>query len=92
MGDAEAVEFSGLLVPVAEVTPDRQAALQERQRGLILALLLQQDPEPVRQPGQRRSAVLGGQVDGQLQPPPPFGGVAVPVPEIGQSPGPAAGR
>ena len=28
VGDAEAVEFSCLLVPVAEVTPDGQAALQ----------------------------------------------------------------
>ena len=84
MGDAEAVEFSCLLVPVAEVTPDRQAALEEPQRGLRLALLLQQYPEPVRQLGQRRSAVPGGQVDGPLQPPPPFGEVAMPVPEIGQ--------
>jgi len=60
MGDAEAVEFSGLLVPVAEVAPDRQAALEQLQRSLRLALLLQQDPEPVRQLGQRRSDVLGG--------------------------------
>ena len=84
VGDAKAVEFSCLLVPVAEITPDRQAALQQRQRRLRLALLLQHYPEPVRQLGQRRSAILGGQVDGPLQPPSPFGKVAMPVPEQGQ--------
>jgi hypothetical protein len=36
VGDAEAVEFSCLLVPVVQVTPDRQAALEERPRGLRL--------------------------------------------------------
>jgi len=84
VGDAEAVEFSCLLVPVAEVTPDRQAPLEQRQRGPRLALLLQQHPEPVRQLGQRCPALLGGQVDGPLQPPPPFGDVGMPVPEQGQ--------
>ena len=92
MGDAEAVEFSCLLVPVAEVTPDRQAALEQRQRGLRLALLLQQYPEPVRQLGQRRPAVLGGQVDGPLQPPPPFGRRSRAGTRTGPAPGPAAGR
>ena len=37
MGGAEAVEFSCLLVTIAEVAPDGQAALQEPQRGIEFA-------------------------------------------------------
>ena len=84
VGDAEAVEFSCLMVPVAEVAPDGQAALEERECCSVLALLLQQHPEPVRDPGQRCSGVVGGQLDRPLQPPPPFGRVTVLVPERGQ--------
>lgn len=37
MGGADAVEFSCLLVTIAEVAPDGQTALQEPQRGIEFA-------------------------------------------------------
>ncbi len=40
MSGAEAVEFSCLLVSVADVTPDGQAALEKQQRGTEFAQLL----------------------------------------------------
>ena len=71
-------------VPVAEVAPDGQPALVERDGRVELAQQLQQHPEPVRDPGQRCSGIIGGQRDRLLQPPAPFGGVTVLVPERGQ--------
>ena len=52
--------------------------------GLEFALLVQQHPEPVGQPGQRRFGVIGGQLDRPFQPPPPLGDVTVQVPERSQ--------
>jgi hypothetical protein len=84
MGNAEAIELPCLLVAVAQFSPDGQAALQEPETCLEFALLVQQHPEPVGQPAQRCSGVIRSEVDGPFQPPPPFGDMTVPEPELSE--------
>ena len=57
---------------------------EEQVGRVVLALLLQQHPEPVGDVGQRCSSVVGGQLDRPLQPAPPLGRVTMLVPELGQ--------
>jgi hypothetical protein len=68
VGAAEAAECPGLLVRLAQLAPDRQAALVERQRGVTLALHLQHPPQPLHDAGQRCAALIGGQLGRPLQP------------------------
>jgi hypothetical protein len=55
MGDGEVVESSCLLLLVAQLAPDGQAALLVPQSRLVFALLVQQKPEPV---GQQASPAI----------------------------------
>jgi hypothetical protein len=83
-GDADAVELLCHVVPIVEVAPDGEAALEQRKCRVVFALLLQQHAEPVRCVGQRCAGIIGGQLDCPLKPAPAPRCMTVLVPERGQ--------